>query len=449
VAPLTVIARDRAMRLSLFEGAFTALMVGAGECYFIAEAVRLRATPVEIGILVTLPLSLGALGPLATLAALHRLGRRKSWTVAAAFAQSAGLLAISLLDLSGLLNVWVLILCASFHQVAGMAAGTAWSSWYGDLVPAELRGRYFSQRNRGVYLATFIGLISAGLVLQYLEPAAAVETGADRGGLGFQIIFAVAALARLVSGVLLALSPEPTFHGLSRPRRVFRFLGTGRGQTAWRLLFTGSAMYVATYLAAPYFGAFMLQELRFSYTEYMVATLCAVGAKFLMLPSWGKAIDHSGARPVFLLAVVLVALVPVPWLWAGSLWWVAPAQVLSGISWSGYEVSYFAVLLQASFKRTRVHVFAAQNVLNGAGQLIGGLLGGILVSRLPAGYVWIFGVSALLRLLVALAVPMVLPGGRAEHPGRRDIALRVIGFRPHGGLVHRPMLEGDDVEGTG
>jgi MFS family permease len=432
------------MQLSLFEGAFFAFMVGSGESYLIANAVRLQASPLELGLVVSLPLCLGALGPLATLAVLSKLARRKPWTVAAALAQAAVLLAISLLDVAGLLVIQVLIVAACLSQMASMAAGTAWSSWYGDLVPQRLRGRYFSRRSRVVQLATFAGLISSGLLLQLLHPGAVIDPS-SASGVGFQLIFAIAAASRLISACFLAASPEPDFHGLSRPPQFFRFLSTARGQNAWRLLVAGSALQLATYVASPYFSPFMLQELRFTYSEYMVATLCVVAGKFLMLPTWGRSIDRHGARPVYLLVVILVALVPLPWLWARNLWWVIPAQFFSGVSWSGFEVSFFSVLLHSSFKRTRVYIFAAQNVLNGTSQLLGGLLGGLALTMAPGQFRWIFGVSVLLRLLVALCMPGVLPRGTDDQPGRREMALRIVGFRPSGGIVHRPVIEGEDV----
>jgi MFS family permease len=443
VSPLSGQSRQRAMRLSLLEGGFFAFMVGSGESYLIANAVRLGASPLELGLIVSLPLCLGALGPFATLAVLSKLEGRKPWTVAAALAQALVLLAISLLDIAGLLVIQVLIAAACLSQMAGMAAGSAWSSWYGDLVPQRLRGRYFSRRNRVVQLATFAGLISSGLLLHHLHPEAAVDPTSS-SGVGFQLIFGIAAASRLVSALILAVSPEPDFHGLSRPDQFRRFLGTSRGQNAWRLLAAGSALQLATYVASPYFGPFMLQELRFTYGEYMIATLAVVAGKFLMLPSWGRSIDRHGARPVYLLVVLLVALVPLPWLWARDLWWVIPAQLFSGVSWSGFEVSFFSVLLHSSFKRTRVYIFAAQNALNGTCQLLGGLLGGLILTAAPGQFRWIFGTSVLLRQRVALRMPGVLPRGTDDQLSRRELALRIVGFRPSGGIVHRPIIEGGD-----
>ena len=52
------------------EGAVYALMVGCGETYFLANAVRLGASPLQQGLVVTLPLCVGAGGAVLSIAML-------------------------------------------------------------------------------------------------------------------------------------------------------------------------------------------------------------------------------------------------------------------------------------------------------------------------------------------------------------------------------------------
>jgi MFS family permease len=201
------------------------------------------------------------------------------------------------------------------------------------------------------------------------------------------------------------------------------------------------------YVASPYFGPFMLKVLRFSYLEYMVSTVTVVASKFFLLRSWGRLVDSHGARDAYTLAALLVSVVPLPWLWARSLLWIVPAQAISGSSWAGYEVAYFSTMLESSTKRTRPYVFAVQSVLNGTAQLLGGLAGALLLGALGDSFRALFGVSLALRLSVAAFAPRLVPPRRKSPPiGRRALFLRMIGIRPHGGAVHRPI---DDGEGRG
>jgi predicted MFS family arabinose efflux permease len=429
------------MRLSLLDGAAYALMVGFGETYFLADAVRLGATRLQQGLVVTLPLCAGALGSVAALALLARVRGRKRIVVAAVSVQVAILLGLAL---RGRLSPALLIGAVCLYQACGQAAGTAWSSWYGDLVPKGIRGTYFARRNRFVHLATCLGLVIGGVLLERLEPGAAGDVASGAGGAGFRLVFLVAAASRLLSAVLLVASPELRFRGLTDAPQTLRFLATARGSRAWRLLGTGAILQLAVYVASPYFGPFMLEDLRFSYLEYMASSVTVVSAKFCLLPLWGRLVDTHGSRQAYTLAALLVAVIPLPWLWANGLLWIVPAQALSGFSWAGYEVAYFSTMLDSSTKRTRPYLFALQNVLNGSAQLLGGLAGAMLLSAAHGSCRVVFAASLALRLAVAAVAPRLVPAARKSRPiGRRALFLRMIGIRAHGGAVHRPIDEGE------
>jgi MFS family permease len=443
--PLTSRQVERSLRLSVLDGVLYSVMVGFGDAYILANAVRLGATSLAQGLVIALPLFGGALGSVLAVRVLARATRRKPVVVAGATLQVLALTSIVLLESARGLGVPALIGIALLHQLGGQAAGTAWSSWYGDLVPPAIRGRYFGRRSGFAYLATGISLVTSGLLLQHFEPGAAGLVEAGAGGDGYRLVFGLAALARLVSVVLLALSPEPRFRGLPDVASTRRFLGTRRGRAAWRLVGAGALLQLLVYSGSPYFGPFMLQGLHFTYVEYMVASVAVVGMKVFVLPLWGRAIDHHGSRPVYLLAAVLVALVPLPWVWANGLIWVVIAQAFSGFAWGAYEVSYFSLVLDATYQKARPYLFAAQNVLVGTSQLLGALGGALLLGLLGHDYRLLFAFGVVARMAVALAVPRVVPAiSPRPGVGRRALLLRVIGIRPHGGVTHRPILTPDE-----
>jgi len=343
-------------------------------------------------------------------------------------------------DLSGLLSPNALIGLACGYQIFSQAAGTAWASWYGDVVPGRIRGRYFATRNRIAQLATSASLVAAGLLLQGLEPGAAGAVAAGAGGLGYAIIFGSAAAFRIVSVSLLAMSPEPPPELLSNRHETLAFARSNDALPVRRILLFSAAMQLTVYLASPYFGPFMLEELRLSYTEYMAGSVAVVVLKFASLTSWGRLVDRYGARSVFLLAAVLVALVPLPWLWTRGVALVIVAQALSGLSWGGHELSQFSLLLETSPTRSRLHVFAMMSVLTGLAQLLGSLLGGWLLIAVDRRFAVLFVVSAAARLLVALSAPQVIPSEiGARTIGRRRMFLRLLGFRASGGIESRPI----------
>jgi MFS family permease len=431
----------RTLRLSVLDAAVYAFMVGLGEVYFLADAIRLGASPLAQGLIVSLPLFVGAAGPLLALRLLPRLTARKPLVLAAAVGQALMLALLAAGDATHTLSPGLLIALVCLYQVCGQAAGTTWASWFGDLVPRTIRGRYFSRRNRAAYLGTFVGLLVGGLFLHYIEPGRAADALADSGR-GFVVLFGLASAFRLVSVGLLAASAEPVFHGISGRVRVTRFFASQRGTSAWRLVLMVAALQYAVYIASPYFQPFMLGELKFTYVQYMLASLTVIVMKVAFLPAWGTLIDQYGARQLGSLAALLLALVPLPWLWANGLGWVLVAQAFSGFSWAGFELAEFTLLLETSYRSTRLHVFAALRVGNGLAQLLGGLTGALLL-KLSVELQALFAISLVARLLVAVSFLRLLPPARRGAPTirRHELLLRVIGIRPNGGVVHRPVVE--------
>jgi MFS family permease len=435
-------ALRRPLALSVWEGVCFAFMVGVGENYLVADALRLGASTFELGLVVTLPLLIGALGPLAALRALARIPRRRALAVTSSGLQAANWFVLAALDATGGNDPVVLIALASLHQLFGQATGACWTSWFGDLVPVRLRGRYFSRRNRWIYVSTCLGVLAGGGLLEWLEP----ERGplASAGGRGFALLFLLAGLARAGSSALLLATNEPRFAGLAPRVRVLQFLRTGRGSRAWRLLVFSGTLYFSVYVASPYFTPYMLGELGFRYWEFMLASLAIVVFKVLSVPAWGRVIDGHGAYPTFALAALLTSLVPMPWLWTRGVAWAVLAQSFSGFSWAGYEVSLFALQLESSYRGTRPHVFAVQSLLHGSGQLLGGLVGAAALARI-GDLRALFALSLASRLLLALLAPsLVPPPPRGPRVRKQDLLLRVIGLRPSGGIAHRPVTAEDE-----
>jgi MFS family permease len=383
---------------------------------------------------------------------MGRYATRRRFCVQAVTLQVLTLLAMSALLATGLLSLPLLIAGICLYQISGQAAGTAWSSWYGDLVPAATRGRWFARRNRVVYLSTCAGLALAGGMLHLIEPNGV--TG-ERSRIGFAILFALAALARILSASFLGRSPEPTFRGLPRSGEVLRFFRTDRGNQALRILLLGALFHFTVYWSSPYFTPFMLEDLRFSYAQYMAAALCVIVAKALLTSVWGHLIDRQGAKLVFLISMLCVAMVPLPWFFANGLGAVILAQVFSGISWSGYEVGYFSLLLEKSTRKTRPFVFASQSVANGLAQLAGVILASTLIFPRVDGYREVFLISMTGRLAITIGAPVMLLGiRRAPAAVWSRMGLRLYGLRSNGGFSMRPVLLveeeplGDDPTGS-
>jgi MFS family permease len=438
--PLTVDEQRHAQRLSFGDGIAYAVMIGAGESFFIANAIRLGATPLEIGLVIALPLLVGSLGPVVVVRLLQRAVRRRPLVVACALLQALSVGAVAVLNAVGGISPWGLIALLCGFQIGGQASGAAWSSWFGDLVPGSVRGHWFAMRTRAVQAAAFVSLVGAGLALHWIEPVEAAVAEAATPSFGFALVFGIATLARLISVVFLALSPEPPFRGLSSRSRLGKFLGTDAGRNVAWLVGGGVVYQAVVYLSGPYFTPFMLESLRLDYAQFTIALGAVVAAKVLTLPAWGRQVDRRGALPAFRWAMVMTALVPAPWLFLDGPIGVWLAQAMSGVAWAGHEIAIFALILESTRSGIRPQLFAVQSVGNAIGQ-VGGSLGGAAIVG-PWGFVGTFAASLGGRLVVALALPWLLREPRLVGP-RPQVVLRMVGYRPGVGVVHRPVVVGE------
>ncbi|MDA0948020.1 MAG: MFS transporter [Planctomycetota bacterium] len=435
----TTAVAPRTTRLSWLDGACWAAMVGLGETWFVADGVRQGASPLVLGLLITLPLAMGGAGALGALRWFRQARSRRRWVTGAACAQALNLTGLAVLTVTGLSSPGALLTCAVLHQVCAQAAGVAWSSWFADLVPEDQRGTWFARRNRVVYAATCLTILSAGGLLHLRGESPTL----------LALLYGLAATARLGSAWALARTPEVGFRGLSPMGRVLGFLRTSRGGGALRLVLVGAGLHLAVYLSSPYFSPFMLEELELPYHIYTAATLAGVVAKVLAAPLWGRWVDRSGPERVFPIAVLLIALVPLPWILGRSGGIAVMAMLVSGAAWAGHEVSQFTLLLERTWRGTRMHLLAAMSVLHGGAQLAGSVLGAILVER-GGTYGVAFEASLGGRLLIAACVPFLLGGVRYATIRSKDLVWRTIGLRPSGAVVRRPVpLQGHDDGGEG
>ena len=75
----------------------------------------------------------------------------------------------------------------------------------------------------------------------------------------------------------------------------------------------------------------------------------------LALPVWGRAVDRFGARRVMSLAGYLMPVVPVLWLFSGSVSWLIGVQIYSGFIWAAFEIATVSFIFDITDAREARH----------------------------------------------------------------------------------------------
>ncbi|HRX85624.1 MAG TPA: MFS transporter [Phycisphaerae bacterium] len=425
-------AQRRSLRCGVLDGAAFSVMVGCGETYLPAFALAVGLGEVVAGLIATLPMLAGASLQLLSPRLIPRVGTHRRWVVLCALVQAVAFAPLVMAAAVGRVPALAVAAIATLYWAGGIAAGPAWNTWMARAVPVALRARYFATRSRVAQMCVLAGLVGGGFVLQYTASRAMVLGG-------FMLLFAVAGLARVASAGFLFRQGEPG-SPIDVEQRVSLLAFLKRlPRRESRLLAYMLAVQVMTYLSAPYFTPYMLGELKFRYSTYMLLLATAFLAKAIMLPFAGRIAERFGAKPLLWIGGVGVVPLSALWFFSTSPAYLLLMQVIGGAAWGCYEFATFLLLFEAIRDDERTSMLTSFHFMNAGAQALGAALGGLL---LRAGgvnfhaYMLLFVISSVGRLLT---LPLLRT--LAEIPIRRvRLTFRTLSVRPSAGSDDRPIL---------
>jgi len=421
------------LRASTIDGAAFSVNVGVGETYLPAFLLAVGGTEVAAGLIATLPILAGAVLQTVSPIAVRRLGSLRRWVVLCAAVQSVSFIPLIVAALLGRAPIGPVFIIAALYWGSGMATGPAWNTWIGTIVPPELRARFFARRSYICQLTMLVGLLTGGGLLHLgQEIGQPVRT--------FAVIFLIAAAARSVSTVFLALQSEPralpaSFRSVS-PIELARRLRTRRDV---RLLLYLLMVTITTQLAGPFFTPYMLSELRFSYAEYMVLIGAAFAAKVLVLPRLGRVAHRYGAQRLLWFGGLAIVPLSALWLVSDRFAYLLGVQLLAGCAWAAYELATFLLIFETIDEDERTSLLTLFNLVNAVLIVGGSLLGGLLLKTLGQdhmAYATLFALSAVARGVTLLLLIRVAPVPFRVLP----LVIRTLALRPAAGSLDAPIV---------
>jgi MFS family permease len=394
----------RDLLVTTADAAAYSLMVGFGETYLPAFALAVGLGPVAAGMVATVPVLVGAIMQLITPAAVARMGTNRGWVVTCTTVQALSFVPFVLWALRGSAGLVELLIAASIYWAAGMAGAPAWNSWLATIVPPRIRTRLFAQRNRFGQFGTCIGFVAGGLLLRFAEHR-------QKALLAFAVIFALAALARLVSTALLAAcsEPEPTAGRDVDTARghqplVTQLTATVRGMArrpSGRLVAFLCTFVFGAQISAPYFIPYMLRERGFSYLAFTIVIAASFLAKALALPALGRLASRVGSVRLLWIAGLSITPLALLWLPSDNVPYLVGVQVIAGTCWAAYELAVALLLFEAVGNQERTGVVTVYNLGLAVAMVAGAACGGALLQwwgETSTAYAAVFIVSSLLRL---------------------------------------------------
>lgn len=439
-------ADNATLNASVKDGISYAVMMGSGESYFGPFGIFMGATTLQVGMLDTLPQLFSAIMQYIGARIMPRFKSRKTVVISAVLIQAMTWLPIALLPFIfglGKMPVFILIgLIICYRGVNGLAV-PIWSSLIGDLVPSDIRGRFFGNRNRLTGISTFIAQMSAGVALHVFETNDLTKSG-------FLMIFIVAFAARMNSARWLVKHDDPPFKILPDQDFTFwQFLKRSRHSNFAKFVFYVGAVNLGVAFSAPYFALYMLRDLKFTYIEFTGVIAAATITQFLTFRYWGDLSDRFGNKKILNVCGWGIAFVPMLWLVSSNMVFLVLIQVYGGFVWAGFSLASSNFIFDAVTPPKRALCVAYQALVNAACLLVGSLSGGYVATILPksvqiGSWLWtplsvlpaIFLISGILRLIASALLLKKFKEVRTVTPIRGgELIFRVSQLRPIAGAT--------------
>jgi hypothetical protein len=254
-------------------------------------------------------------------------------------------------------------------------------------VSADRHNRFFSQRAMVMTILTLICNFASAKIL----------TSGLTSLLMAKLLF-IAALARGISLILVMFSsrsPESPSAGqqtLTEDTALISII-----KLSLLMMFFRASVNISS----PFFTTYMLREIHLNFTVFSLLTAIPLITKTLCLTNWARLLDDNRRFEGLAIATVAIGAVPIMWAFWSSPEWLSILQVISGLSWAGFDLISI-LLVQNMYPRSITQKLGFYMALSSIGSVMGGVIGGLIL-RYAGDYHVLFAFSGALRLVTGFA----------------------------------------------
>lgn len=290
--------------------------------------------------------------------------------------------------------------------ICAQSAGVLWTSLVADMVPAQVRGRYFGIRNTIHWAVASLCLLIGGQILNRLPE-----------GSGFVVLYVICAAATVWNGIELFRYPNlPLERSIESSKWKMLKKPLGDRTYLFATLFLATFILIQN-IVVPLFSYVMLDIVKLNYTWVTVITTIQMIVMMFSYYYWGNLNSRFATRTLLRWALPIIAFACL--LWSGME--LLPAVLVLiivhcvlGIGLGGYNLLAFNFIIGDTPKSERPMYIAVFSALTGITGFIGPLLGGWIYKRLEDSPYWVqsYGISmftgALLLVMALVIGPIVL-----------------------------------------
>jgi hypothetical protein len=376
--------------------------------------------PILLAVFMTVPAAFGAIAQVALTRLKNLFTSARDLASASIAVQITGLLTMCSALAANDSDHAMMFIGQCLYWIGGMTSSSPTQEILANNIEASRHNRFFSGR---AMLMTILTLICN------LSSARFLSAGLNAGLMSN--LLAIAAAARGISLIMVMMYGGRAAVIRERDSR-------NAPQEAIVPIFKLSVAMLlfrcAVNLSSPFYSAYMLRDIRLDYSVYSLLTAIPLITKSICLTNWARLLDDNRKFEGLAIATFAIGMVPVLWAVGASPAWLGTLQVISGLSWAGFDLISI-LLVQHMYPRSITQKLGLFLAFSSIGSVLGGLLGGVIL-KLLGSYHALFAISGVLRLATGFGLLWYL---------RRHHLFRFQNLRLRSGLATlvtvRPSLE--------
>ncbi|MEZ0535759.1 MFS transporter [Caldicellulosiruptoraceae bacterium PP1] len=281
--------------------------------------------------------------------------------------------------------LFLLIFLMTFASISSSFTNVAFWSWMGDLIPEQIRGRFFGRR---ATIFTIVGMITGLAIGRFLDT--------HNNLYGFMIIFIFAAIMGLFDILAFIFVDDiPMKQQKENLDIVNMFKATLKNNSFKHFMIFFVLWNFGLNVAGPYFNMYMIKDLKMSYFNIIFYTqIISNLATIITIPYVGKIVDRIGNRPMLLLSSSLLCFVPILWCFTNAhnyKYLIAIISILAGILWPIMDMGNNNLILKLSDSNQKSMYVASINLFNAVfGNAIPVILGGFFIEHIAPYIIILF-----------------------------------------------------------
>lgn len=374
---------DRGLGLVLREGLATqSMIILTSGAFLVAFALELGASPLQIGIISSIPLYSNVLQIL-SIELVRRWKSRKRVVVIGTMIGRSAYAGIALLPfLPGEdFRLYLMMLALAVQHGMGAVSNGSWSSWMRDLIPEKRRGRFLSYR---LVCTQIISVVLSLGVAALLDQLSGYYPGQDLSI--YAGLFMLGSLAGIIGSLLLAKTPEPLQTDTLQP--LLSLVALPFRHRNFRRLMTYMASWnFAVNTAAPFLTVYLLQTLGLSITYVIGLTTLSQLGNIAFFRFWGYYADRFSNKtilricaPLYLLALAGTIFATLPEVHAFTLPWLVVLFLVAGIATAGTGLASSSIGLSLAPRENSVAYLSVLSLTNAIASGTAPILAGALAS---------------------------------------------------------------------